>query len=134
MNKIVKYDDTLDLLTIECECENLVDFDFSKIERIEFLEEFGEYENINIFCENCKRIHILNSNIAVSEYEERIYEELFGAYSEINDRKILRDILWKKRTDLKEMDRTAYNNEKKYLYDEVENELKEIKLLNGIVD
>lgn len=127
MLKITNYEKNKDILSFECECGEIVETDLSKIIELNFLKEFDEYENISKKCENCKRIHFLNSNIPISEYEERIAEEIFLPLHEINDRKILRDILWEKRKDLKKLDRTKYNEEKKQLYEKDKEEAEKLK-------
>jgi len=112
MRRLVKYDSENDILTIECTCGNILEEDLSSIEEIKIHEHFNEYENLMFQCSNCNLIIGLNTNIPVSEYEEIEYEETVMRFNEINDRKIMRDLLWNKRADLKNMDRTAYNQEK----------------------
>lgn len=111
MKQIIKYDESQDLLYLKCSCENFFEYNLSGYE-IEYNEQFNEYGNIIIVCENCKKVTHFNSNIPLSEYEEVEFEEKIMPYSEINERKILRDILWNKRSDLKSLDRNLYNEEK----------------------
>jgi len=129
MKIIINYNEELDILTIECDCDHIFDFDLSEYLELEYLEEFNQYQNINIPCSNCNGINVINSNIGVSEYEDRIFEDIYAQYYEINKRKTIRDILWKKRADLKKLDREKYNEERKHLYQEQKEITEELLLM-----
>lgn len=127
MIKIKSYDANTDTLIFQCECNEDCQVDLTRINELSFLEQFNEYENISHECLHCRRLHYFNANIPISEYEERVFEEVTFQYNEINDRKILRDILWKKRSDLKKIDRTTYNEGKKYIFEKDKEKVEELK-------
>jgi hypothetical protein len=78
-----------------------------------FLEEFGQYENLIVYCPMCKEkgndvtIHI-NMNLPEGDLDEEDVEYQMPL-DEINARKYIRDLMWDIRPDLKGKDRTEFN-------------------------
>jgi hypothetical protein len=116
--KISKYDLINDILTSKCTCENEINSDLSHITELNYQEEFGGYENITVTCQKCNTIHFLNMNIPESEYEEVELEETVMPFFDISNRKVLRDLMWAKRKDLKGKDRAEFNQQHKHILDE----------------
>lgn len=70
------------IATVHCDkCGNINNFDFSnKISQ--YLEEFGEYENLPMPCVNCEQIEIFNMNLEIDEKIDdlEIIEEIQRGY------------------------------------------------------
>lgn len=105
---IKKYDAEQDLLTVKCDCGEVFYSDLSQ-EKVEFQEEFNQYSNITLQCPECSIYHILNMNIPCDEYSEISIEEVQMDFSDIDNRKNLRDVIWAKRADLKDLSRNEFN-------------------------
>lgn len=119
MLKISKYDEVNDSINMKCHCGgDSFSASLSHIGELKFISECNEYENIPITCPHCSSIHFLNVNIPADDYSEVELEETIMPLEDINNRKVLRDTMWKKRSDLKSKDRKLYNEEhKRYLHE-----------------
>jgi hypothetical protein len=113
MLKINNYDTSSDKVSLTCLCGETFVSSFDTNE-LQFIKEFDQYENIAVPCPTCKRTHVLNMNIPESEYDEIELEETLMATSDINGRKVLRDIMWVKRKDLKGKNRAAFNKTREF--------------------
>jgi hypothetical protein len=116
MLKIMKYEG--EIVTVGCTCGETTPHDISQIDSLEYIEEFDSYENITLQCPHCDNIHILNMNIPEDEYSEVEIEETLMPLYDINNRKVLRDVMWAKRIDLKGKNRVDFNKSRKPLLDE----------------
>ena len=77
-----------------------------------YLEEFGQYENLTLTCPTCVAAgrmvnHVLNLNLPIFEEEELEVLEVLAPVEEVNARQAMRKLMWEKRPDLKEKNRTA---------------------------
>lgn len=94
--------ETLRVVCLNCGIES--EFNLSGWEP-QFLEEFKQYENYAAPCEHCGSMEIININLPEhDEMELDVMEEL-APPEEVEQRKKVRDLMWKKRPDLKKKDR-----------------------------
>lgn len=90
-------------IRIKCKCEREFTVPFSEY-ITEFNEEFGSYFNFNCWCEECNNIFILNMNIPATKYHE--FDMVpYMDQEEIRQRELIRQVIWKIRPDLAEMNR-----------------------------
>ena len=78
----------------------------------EYIEEFGQYQNFNAECPECKEVTVFNLNIPITAAED-VPEEPFFPEHERQQREPLRALLWKLRPDLNEAEREAVEIEKR---------------------
>lgn len=96
-----------------------VTFEFPEPEQESALDEFGLWECPRAECPECAKngiqtIHIINVNIPESEFDEKeIEEEPYFPPEEAEKRKKVRELMWKKRPDLKKKDRKKVDSEAK---------------------
>lgn len=113
MIKIQYYDNELDVVYVKCMCNHTIEEDLSYLETIgKNVSIPDEYDNLSIECGECGRLHYLNMNVPEDEYSEISFEDLVMPFDDIQNRKVLRDIMWAKREDLKELCRDSYNEER----------------------
>lgn len=126
MAKVKKFDATTDTLSYECPvCHTLNDVTLTHFEST-LNVEFQEYKNLKVVCSACQAngqevTTFFNMNIPEDEYEDIEFEDTVMTLDEINTRKYLRDVMWRKRKDLAGTDRAAYNLERKHKLDEWRN-------------
>ena len=111
-------------LVLECHvCGKTFEHDVSNFSP-RFLEEFGEYECLRARpCPHCSAhgktvTMFVNMNIPEGEYDELQEEDEGMPLHEKNARKFVRELMWKKRPDLRGLDRKKFNEERKHLLDE----------------
>lgn len=54
---------------VRCGCGHVQNVDLSGLVSV-YLEEFGEYENINVACPVCNAIEVFNMNIPLNDTDE----------------------------------------------------------------
>ena len=109
------YNSKTDIMTfICCECGLKLEHDCSDFEATTEINIFGEevIKNLLVHCDNCDTDHWFNMNLPEGENDEIELEDAGKLpLAEVNTRKYLRDIMWKKRVDLKELDRNELNED-----------------------
>ena len=108
------YNKNTDILKFICpNCNAEIEYDCSTFTSESYINPLGEdtFKNLVIDCQ-CGATNYFNMMLPESDYDELDIEEYSMSYAEINMRKELRDLMWKKREDLKEMNRDTFNEER----------------------
>lgn len=93
------------------------DIEFTAPEELKYLDEFGQYENVQRLCPHCEAagkdtLIVLNMNIPPSEFAiEELEHEIYFLPGEKERREAARVLMWAARPDLKGKDRAAYDRE-----------------------
>lgn len=84
-------------------------------EDLQYFSDFGEYKNLySEPCPACGLLHTFNMNICACEFDEdEIFTEEHMPESEKACREGIRQIMFKKRPDLKGKNRKKFNEERK---------------------
>ena len=109
----LNYDKENDKIDYVCpNCKKSVSVDCSDFVSERLPTDTGEleFQNLIIDCE-CGSTTIFNFQIPEGDYQELDIEEEHFTYEQINLRKSLRDLIWAKRADLKQLDRDKFNDE-----------------------
>lgn len=110
----VTYSKETDLLNFVCpNCNKTVQFDCSDFTSGIEINPLGqeEYNDLIIECP-CGATTYFNMKIPEGEYDELDLEENVFTFEQINMRKQIRDLMWKKRADLSKINRNKFNEEK----------------------
>lgn len=102
---VKQYDPDRDEILIECgQCGVSTDHRVGQ-PNMDYLDEFQEYTNPVFVCPNCNGVTVVNVNIP--EFEEMEIEqiELDMPSNEVAARTAIRELMWKKRPDLKKKSR-----------------------------
>ena len=107
------YDKQNDSIKYVCpNCNQMVVVDCSDFASGQSPNQFGEleFENFIVDCE-CGATTLFNLQIPECDYSELDLEEEVFTYEQINLRNQVRDFMWAKRSDLKQLDRNKFNDE-----------------------
>ncbi len=115
MGHVKKYENGK--LVLQCsQCDGDFDCEVPADYTPKYLPEFEQYECLAFECPCCKKngknvTVVLNLNLPESEYDEEDLEYQMP-FKEINSRKLIRDLMWDVRPDLKGKDRAEFNRKR----------------------
>lgn len=81
------------ILSLKCVCGTEYTHSLEVGQKLKFITESNEYENLVSTCPYCGRIEIFNMNIEVAEFTFEETEEMMMPDKEINQRHYLREII-----------------------------------------
>ena len=130
------YDKQNDSIKYVCpNCNQMVVVDCSDFASGQSPNQFGEleFENFIVDCE-CGATTLFNLQIPECDYSELDLEEEVFTYEQINLRNQVRDFMWAKRSDLKQLDRNKFNDEQiQKLPDHIQALLKRNNMVNVLL-